>query len=167
VSVAHAFDAVVVVDASALGWGAIVAVRGEPPAELQAAWAEPLRHSAQAEPTAVCRVLGWLRANHPAAHRVAVATDHSALWSSQRDPLSRLRGFSTAGALNSAHLALQRHGECVVFFVAGAANPADGPSRSVVPGSTLVRSRPFLGVLPPLASFLPPRPPTARAVWQV
>ena len=160
------YDVVAIIDASALGWGAIVAAANAPVVELQAAWPAPLRHSATAEPTAACRVLEWVKTTHPSARRIALVTDHSALWSSQRDAVSGLRGFSTAQALNEAHLALQEF-ESAVFFVAGVANPADGPSRSVVPGRTSIRSRPFGGLFPSLRTFLPPPPPPVRLAWQV
>ncbi|MDP3759317.1 MAG: hypothetical protein Q8R01_02220, partial [Ramlibacter sp.] len=152
------YDFVIVVDASATGWGAVVQRTADHSVlQLRQTWPAQLQHSATAEPRAVSRVFGWLREalgvgiSAATAARIAVVTDHDAMARGQRRWCSGFGGFSLAHALNEAFRAMHGpHLETEVFYVPGECNIADGPSRDPTP-ATAIDVRSVALVFPSLA----------------
>ena len=124
----EAYDTIIIVDASASGWGAYAKI-GEETFEVRRAWTEHKRMSAHAEPIAATEAIRWAR-THGAQGNVAVVTDHEAMAKGQRRWWSGHGGFSSAYPINEFFVELYNtHPDAQVFFVDGARNIADGPSR--------------------------------------
>ena len=83
-------------------------------------------------PIAAKEILHWLRYEMGCLGRIAVVTDHIAMVTAQRRPISGNGGFSLAYHLNNFFIAYGRdgslHGD--VFHVEGKSNPTDSLSRS-------------------------------------
>jgi hypothetical protein len=127
------YDCLLAIDACSTGWAAYALCRdASATLLLQQKFSPPLQHSAHAEPLAVSLALGWLARSDPAPKTIAVLTDHAALVTGQRRPLSGMGGHSTAFYLNKAFATAYRLFARVEFFyVAGTGNVADIPSRNV------------------------------------
>ena len=162
------FDAVVVVDASASGFGALVQLQpsGEV-LECRRGWANRVPYSAWAEPMAATEIVTWLRLTHPGVKKIAVVSDHGALPLGQRRPLSGNGAFSHAYHLNEFFRILYAEGsDHQVLSVPGALNIADGPSRDTNVGDTTWRVRTLTGYLfPSLHTFHHPYAPTRQRAW--
>ena len=149
------YDAIVIVDASASGWGAYVTF----PATgttwvLRQRWTTTMTRSAHAEPKAALRALFWARQQHPGAN-VALVTDHIAIATGQRRWSSRYGGFSTSYHLNELYKELYARGTSQVFFVQGENNMADGPSRDPSAQLSLTATRVAV-TIPSLTVFAHP-----------
>jgi hypothetical protein len=149
------YDACVIVDASASGWGAYV----QWPATgkvwlLRQRWATAIQHSAHAEPRALLEALRWIRASCRGA-RVAVVTDHASLASGQRRWISAFGGFSTSYWLNACYAELYGNGSGEVFVVPGDQNPADAPSRDLT-ATTALDAHEVGFAFPPIEGFSHP-----------
>ena len=126
------YDAIVVVDASATGFGGYALVREDSMTtkviRFCHGFSTMMRHSAWAEPYGATEVLRWIRKTYNARY-VAVITDHSAMPLRQRRPLSGHGGFSMSYYLNRFFSELYDCGGGQVFFVPGVDNIGDRPSR--------------------------------------
>lgn len=168
----NAYDFVIIVDAAAPGWGAYVLTRRDI-VKLQRGWNTTMIHSAHAEPKAATEALLWAKGNFGTKAHIAVVSDHSALADGQRRWWSGYGGFSPNHWLNTFYNhfyagvdlnAVRRD----VFFVEGARNPADGPSRSVAIKDPLSVTRVTDFIFPDVSAFFHPymeRPP--RAYYEV
>ena len=155
------YQTVIIVDASASGWGAFVKIH-ETVYEIRRGWTTTLRYSAHAEPTAAKEALRWARAQG-ATGRTAVITDHIALPLGQRKFWNRFGGFSNAWPVNDFFAELyDMDGDAQVFYVEGAKNVADGPSRGNTLGQQILVKKLQSFAFPDLATFNHPyaqRPP--------
>jgi hypothetical protein len=140
--IVNKYDAAIIVDASATGMGFFVARPNAPPIEVRRGWGQLIRFSAWAEPIAAREAVAWVRKHFPDAHTLAVVTDHSALATGQRRPVSGNGGFSKAFHANEFYRCLYAdHGVHDIFFVEGSNNPADVPSRTSPVDDTAWRTR--------------------------
>ena len=152
-----AYDAVIIVDACAEGWGAHVRLHDVTYC-VQQRFARLQPHSAHAEPMAVKAILAWTKAQK--ARRLAVVTDHIALVQGQRQWWSGYNGFSLAYPLNAAYQEAYADAETEFFYVEGEKNPADHPSRSTQ--ATTITVTPSNIVFPQVSEYHHPflsRPP--------
>ena len=168
------YDIIIFSDACITGLGAYV-VLGQSAVCLRQRWHGLIHHSATSEPTAVCRVLSWIKKQpffincsekkHP---RCAVVTDHIALVTGQRRWRSNNGGFSAAWALNSAFLQSQDGMSTDFFYVEGEHNIADGPSRDPTNREDLSVTDAKI-LIPSLKQFWHPYgvEHEQRPVWQV
>jgi integrase len=151
------YDAIIVVDASATGAGALIFFphTGEV-VECRMGWRTHIAHSAWAEPIAAREAVRLARSW--GAKTIAVVTDHAALAHGQRRPLSGNGAFSCAWHLNEFYRELYTvEGDHQVFYVEGCKNPADGPSRMTVVGDTRWHCRPLTDLVHPnLRDFFHP-----------
>ena len=130
------YDAVVIVDASATGFGGYALVpsrdkHGNPMNRVlrfSHGFSTHVRHSAWAEPFGAKMILQLIRKEY-GAKNVAVVTDHSAMPLRQQRPLSGHGAFSPSFYLNQFFCELYTHGGGQVFFVPGERNIGDAPSR--------------------------------------
>jgi hypothetical protein len=152
------YDAAIIVDASACGWGAYVRFSHDGSTfALRQRWSTRMAHAA-------LLAIQWARAQHPNAF-IALVTDHSALATGQRRWNSRFGGFSTSYHLNELYRELYSRGSGEIFFVIGSLNPADGPSRDPTALSLTARPEPF--TFPALSTFSHPHATITRAPHQV
>ena len=162
------YDATIIFDASATGYGAWVLMDGTI-YEVRSGWRNTMRFSAHAEPTAGKEVIAWVRAR--CKGRIAVVTDHIAMAMAQRRPISGNGGFSTAFPLNEFFVALYgEKGDLLadVFHCEGVKNPTDGISRSNRIGDPFRFTVNKEVTFPPLSSFHHPyRCAPRRAWWNV
>ena len=168
------FDAIIIVDASATGFGGYVYVTGLKQIFLfQRGWHHVMQHSAWAEPKAATLIVRHLRSLFPYLRSLAVVSDHRALATGQRRPLSGNGGFSSAFPLNDFFATLYGDGgDHHVFYVEGECNVADTPSRTTVIGDTAWRFElaPPGFVFPSLSAFSHPYAAStlaARSWWSV
>lgn len=132
---AEDYAAIVIVDASATGLGAIVKTKDGRVTQMRRGWDRPMRHSAHAEPRAVIEVIKKLRTRIKGP--IAIVSDHAALATGQRRPLTGNGGFSKAYWLNEAfHTLYDDEEEHQIFYVEGIKNPADSASRATSVGDT-------------------------------
>ena len=112
-------------------------------------------------------MLEWLAERLPSGSRLVVETDHSAICYGQQCPLSANGGFSLAYHLNAFFQLLYTfHPNAAVFFVEGAENIADGPSRATRLGSPQLVLEVFDPTFPALAGFHHPfLEPKQRSWW--
>ena len=152
-----AYDTIIVVDASASGWGAYAKMRNGGVYQIRRAWTEHKRMSAHAEPIAATEAIRWARA-HGAQGNIAIVTDHEAMAKGQRRWWSGHGGFSSAYPINEFFVELYNENpDAQVFFVDGARNIADGPSRGNQLGHGLRWSKVHDSFLfPDLKSFVHP-----------
>jgi hypothetical protein len=132
------YDVIINTDASAAGWAAFVHHSSGEAYELREGWSSPQLSSTTTEPLAAAKAIAWARRRWPDAS-VAVATDHEPMVTGQRCWVSGYKGYSPSYHLNtffSTLYATERAAD--VFFVPGAVNPADGPSRAIRLGHQLV-----------------------------
>lgn len=163
------YNTVIVVDASADGFGAFI-YHGGVTYRYNEGWREKMFHSAWAEPLAATLIVQWARRTFPDAGRIALVTDHIAMAKGQRRPLSGNGGFSRAYYLNRFFQEL--YSDCdshQVFFIKGVNNQADKPSRELAlqspPRWTVVRNV----TLPKLCELYHPYAGRGhdRLFWQV
>ena len=164
------YAAIAIVDASATGFGAHIAIDDQV-LELRSGWTAAIRHSAWAEPMAARIVHQWVRdemKRRGIAGRVAMVTDHSALAAGQRRWWSGNGGVSTAYYINAyfAETCAETPSETDTFFVAGHLNPTDAASRANEIGDPL-RIRAVSTNFPSLASFSMPVTRPSRPWWNV
>ena len=164
----ESYDTIIVVDASLAGWAAFIKL---PTGvwDVRAGWSSQNHHSANSEPKAALAALKWACFQHQASH-IAVVSDHRALATGQRRWWSSYGGFSNNYWLNAFYEAFYDAdlSQCRrdVFYVAGEANPADGPSRSVVVGEPL-SSRVATSLFPDVAHFDHPFRDRRKIEYQV
>ena len=163
------YEAVAIVDASGTGYGAFVRLRCGRVFEVRGGWYGHLQHSAWAEPIGGLKIVEWLRERLPAGARVALVTDHSAMCYGQQRPASGNGGFSLAYHLNTFFQALYAFSPAAaVFFVEGARNVADAPSRATRLGSPQLVMELYDFAFPPLSDFHHPYlRPRERPWWCV
>jgi hypothetical protein len=169
------YDIVIIVDAYLEGWGGYVWVNGQI-FRVKAGWAEEIKHSAWAEPIAASKILKWAREKYYQDHpdrsyrpSVALVTDHEAMPTRQRRPVSARGGFSPSYFLNKFFLDLYGEdgkGEGQVFFVQGVKNVSDQVSREPKVGEGLSYEVITDRALPALDQFHHPyMKPKTRAWW--
>ena len=171
---ARDYDIVIIVDAYLEGWGGYVWVNGNI-FRVKAGWAQDIKHSAWAEPIAASKILKWAREKYYQEHpdrsyrpSVALVTDHEAMPTRQRRPISARGGFSPAYFLNKFYLDLYGEdgkGEGQVFFVQGVKNIADQVSREPKIGEGLSYEVITDRALPALDQFHHPFLQPKKRVW--
>ena len=166
------YEAVIILDACGSGWGGWVWFQNTM-FELKAGFSRFMGFSAQSEPIAATEIINWLRNEMGCRGRIAVITDHIAMVTAQRRPISGNGGFSLAYHLNNFFIALYGSDGSLqgdVFHVDGHANPTDPLSRSTIVGqrrSVIVVSDVNI---PPLTAFMHPyreHPRSLRKWWCV
>ena len=160
------YAAIIIVDASATGWGAWVSTDKEM-FEIRAGWQSANLRSAHAEPMGATEAVKWARTKTQG--NVAVVVDHSALALGQRRPGSGNGGATTAYHLNRFFQELYSvPGNHHVFYVKGELNPADRASRANRIGQPLIAQRLSDVAIPPLTAFYHPYANEEdRAWWNV
>lgn len=128
------YDIIVIIDACELAWGAYVyrlTDKGSNAWMVVRSFERRHKHSAHAEPLAVCDLVAQLAGFLPKGLRAAIVTDHMALVTGQCRWYSGFGGCSASRYLNEAfRRGYSFFGTLEFFHVEGAKNPADGPSRS-------------------------------------
>ena len=172
------YDIIIFVDACITGLGAyVVDNRSLRAVCLRQRWHGLIQDSATSEPTAVCRVLAWVKLQpffmdllaRKQQLRCAVVTDHIAIVTGQRRWRSSNGGFSAAWTLNSAFMQSHQDGMTTDFFyVEGEKNIADGPSRDPTNREDLSVTNANI-LIPSLQQFWHPygAEHEERPLWQV
>jgi len=128
------YDAILFVDASAEGWGAVTRNKSGETVELREGWSSMNPFSARAEPEACRRALHWIKRMW-GARTIAVATDHQPIVLKQKRNQNGTGGFSGSFFLNRL---FAEHPEGIQYFhVPGERNVADRPSRMTRVGMPL------------------------------
>eukprot|EP00760_Papus_ankaliazontas_P005930 PhM_4_TR1280/c2_g2_i7/m.7264 len=168
----NTYDVIIIVDASASGFGAFVHRPHENELwRVRRGFSDFVRHSAWAEPMAATAMTRWARENF-APRQIAIVTDHEALPQGQRRPHSGNGGFSSAYYLNEFFRTLYAEGGAhQVFYVPGPENLADAPSRNTVVGDLIWHiERLDDELFPSLETFTHPyldNPTPSRLWWNV
>jgi hypothetical protein len=132
------YDAIAVVDASGLGWGAVIWSRsaaGWTSMELSEGWHQDVaaRHSAHTEPLAARKVFEYIRRTASKTSNIAILTDHRAVAGAQlrRDGYG---GYSSSWNLNAFYKTFYQgagEGRRDIYYIPGDENVADAPSRLI------------------------------------
>lgn len=159
-------EAIIVSDASASGWAALIHLRAEPTKVYCAseAFVPPQPHSANAEPNAIaallrkCSLLADVRS-------MVVYTDHRPIVDTQSRQ-DGYGGYAKGFALNGLHKMIKVQRRVVDFrFVGGTANPADAPSRGQLGAFRVEETSMSCLPLPPDES--PLESSVSRREWEV
>ncbi len=183
-----AYDVIAFVDAAKGGFGVIARTRDGRTLEYSCGWTASVKFSAWAEPFAAAEAIRLIRTGvcrsdpnaglSPLAPtgRIAIVTDHEAVSNGAQRWWSGCGGVSLAHPLNELFREMYGasgvnagRGQIDVFFVPGARNPADAPSRRAFPGSPMQQRAfdPDL-TLPGLGTCVHHHPtPPARPWWCV
>ena len=163
------YDAIVCVDASAVGWAAVVWWRYTDPdgqtvwraTEVSAGWSATVaaQHSAHAEPLAVDHALEFVEHRFGRNANIAFMTDHRAIVAGARRHADLHGGFSPSSNLNSLYARAYAHQEDIrvpprrdFFYIPGNENISDATSRIRGRGPWL-REVPIDMDMPPLAAL--------------
>ena len=158
------YDAVAIIDACSTGIGALIRFRSGETWRGRKGWANHIPHSAWAEPKGGQEVATFLR--RQGACSLAIVTDHAAMAFGQQRSGSGNGGFSHAFYLNEAFRAFYGGGPCEVFYVVGAANPADAASRATQVGDTVWHWQKVENeVFPSLSTFFHPFEKSVTIPW--
>ena len=146
-------DLLIITDASKTGWGALAGRPASTPTTLAGLWSNMLGSSVVAEPEGAWQAIqATLRGrSQPPAH-IRLLTDHQPLVFAQASGRARAWAYN---ALLSRLSTLPCH--VSLGFVAGAANPADGPSRGLP--TTAADIEAFMSVAANVAAPEPPHKP--------